>query len=101
MSELRYIKTQQGEIVDLVIATAANYRKFGTHILNDNNLLETIELSCQYQVECIAQRILGDWLKGKGVSPVTWNMLVTVLVKSDLRVLASDIKQQSRSRDKL
>ena len=101
MPELRRFKTQHGEVIDLVTAIGTGYKKFGTLILNDANLVENIELSCQYQVECIVQRILGDWLKGKGASPVTWNTLVTMLEESDLKVLASDIKQHYRSRDEL
>ena len=101
MSELRSFNTQHGEVIDLVTAIGTNFRKFGTLILNDANLVETIELSCQYQVECIIHDILGNWLKGKGALPVTWKTLITMLEKSDLKVLASDIKQQSRSRDEL
>ena len=101
MRELRSFNTQYGEVIDLVTAIGTSYKKFGTLILNDGNLVKNIELSCQYKVECIVHDILSDWLKGKGVSPVTWNTLVTVLEKSDLRVLASDIIQQSRSRDEL
>ena len=101
MSELRSFNTQHGEVIDLVTAIGTSYKKFGTLILNDANLVENIELSCQHQVECIVHDILFLWLKGVGVSPVTWNTLVTVLDESDLKVLASDIKQQSRSRDEL
>ena len=68
---------------------------------HDAKLVENIENSHQYQVEDIVHDISGNWLKGKRTLPVTWNTLVTVLEKSDLKVLASDIKQQNRSRDEL
>ena len=40
----------------------------------------------------IAVAILKVWIEGKGRMPVTWRALVTCLQKTNLNVLADDIK---------
>ena len=103
MTELRSFNTKHRSNIDFVVDIGAtDYRKFGTLILENEKPIKVIEQNCFYQVEYIVHQILAIWLDGNGLSPVTWDTLVTVLKTIGLKVLASDIISQSiRSRDEL
>ena len=60
-----------------------NYLKFGIFLLKDSNGVITDALAEEHhwKAERINMAILQQWLVGKGVMPVTWSTLVTVLQK--------------------
>ena len=59
----------------------ANYLKFGIFLLEDSNgaIVTALENEHLKNAERINVTILQRWLNGKGVKPVTWPSLVTVL----------------------
>ena len=71
----------------------ANYFPFGIILLNDRtgSLVNAIEHDCNRQSGPIVQKILQEWLEGKGV-PVTWDSLVKTLRDIDLSSLADQIQ---------
>ena len=56
----------------------AKYRWFGTFLLNDGTLVDTIEYDCHEKAHRITLKILQEWLLGKG-QPTTWKSLVQML----------------------
>ena len=58
-----------------------NYFKFGIFLLEDSNgvIVQALEKQLHFNAEQINITILQRWLEGKGVKPVTWSTLVTVL----------------------
>ena len=50
-----------------------------------------IEDECRGKPERIVQRILQEWLEGKGL-PVTWESLIQTLRDTDLSVVADEIE---------
>ena len=50
-----------------------------------------IENDCHERTEQIVQRILEEWLQGKGL-PVTWGSLIQTLEDINLTLLANKIK---------
>ena len=72
----------------------ADYRKFGTLLLNDGNgkIVETIEHDCHYQSYSITTKILQKWILGTGKAP-TWRVLVETLRDCKLNVLADQIEK--------
>lgn len=94
MTELRSFKLRNGQTIDFVSKIGTLYKQFGAHILRDKNEVDIIEHGCHYQPKCIVDGILGDWLKGKGRRPVTWGTFAECLEKSNLSLLAEDIRGQ-------
>ena len=41
----------------------------------------------------IVQKILQEWLEGRGLEPVTWETLIKTLRDSDLSALADEVHQ--------
>ena len=73
----------------------ADYRKFGTLLLNDGNgkIVEAIEHDCHYQSYSITTKILQRWILGTG-KPPTWQVLVETLRDCKLNVLADQIQKK-------
>ena len=70
---------------------------FGTLLLNDDNQERVTALARQFGNEAseVNMAILREWLKGSGVTPVTWGKLVEVLKKCRL-----DLAEKIESRFK-
>ena len=94
MTELRSFKLKNGLTVDFVTKIGILYKEFGAHILREKNEVDIIEHGCHFQAKCIVDGILGDWLKGKGKRPVTWGTFVECLEKSNLSLLAEEVRGQ-------
>ncbi len=104
MTQLRSFKLRTGTTIDLVSNIAPDYRKVGQLLLEGSNEVDILEMSNHYQTKDIADRILGDWLNGKGKLPVTWGTLIDVLQESGLSILVYDVNGQllhRSSRDEL
>ena len=67
--------------VNIAEQIGANYLKFGIFLLEDSNgaIVTALENEHLKNAERINVAILQKWLEGKGVKPVTWSTLVTVL----------------------
>ena len=90
---LRHFPVANGHI-DLAEEIGADYEKFGTLLLEDNNgnKVKNIEVSeCGDPVK-ITVEILRQWLQGKGIKPVTWQTLVKCLRDTDLTTLVDNMK---------
>ncbi|CAI8008940.1 hypothetical protein GBAR_LOCUS6078, partial [Geodia barretti] len=57
---------------------ATSHTKFGIFLLNDEtgDKVNIIEYKNRGDPESISRSILGEWLRGKGLLPVTWETLV-------------------------
>ena len=62
-----------------------NYLKFGIILLKDSSgaIVTALENEHQKNAERVNLAMLQKWLEGKGVKPVTWSTLVTVLHKME------------------
>ena len=67
--------------VNIAEQIGVNYLKFGIFLLQDSNGAITAALENEHlkNAERINVAILQKWLEGKGVKPVTWSTLATVL----------------------
>ena len=72
----------------------ADYRKFGTAILNDQKgtIIDIIEHDCNHKSGCINNEIAKKWLNGdKAFQETTWVALISVLCQIEKRNLAIQI----------
>ena len=96
--QLLSFKLRNGERIDFVTKIAGReYRKFGQLLLKDPNVINIHEASCFHKPDCVTDRILGDWINGKGVLPVTWEKLAFILDEAGFHLLAHDIRGQYSS----
>ena len=67
--------------VNIAEQIGVNYFKFGIFLLEDSNgvIVQALEKQLHFNAEQINIAILQRWLEGKGVMPVTWSTLVSVL----------------------
>ena len=72
---------------------STNFHDFGTHLLRDTtgSRVENIEYD-QKAVVKINQKILQEWLKGGGRTPVSWTTLIQVVRQLGLHLLAEKIE---------
>ncbi|XP_064398051.1 uncharacterized protein LOC135344729 isoform X3 [Halichondria panicea] len=105
MTQLRSFKLRTGTTIDFVSGIARDYRKVGQLLLKGSNDVDILEMSYHYQAMDVADRILVDWLSGKGKLPVTWGTLIDVLQECGLSILVYDVEGQlldlHRDRDEL
>ena len=57
------------------------YLRFGIFLLKDSNgaIVEALEMEHRGSAEQINMAIFQRWLQGRGLKPVTWSTLITVL----------------------
>ena len=67
--------------LNITVQVGVKYDKFGAFLLEDTNaaIVEALEVEHTKNAERINMAILKKWLQGKGVKPVTWSTLVSVL----------------------
>ena len=73
-----------------------HYSTFGILLLNDTtgSRLASMEIECTNSPERVTRKILGEWLEGKGLKPVSWETLVKTLRDTELSALADEIQQK-------
>lgn len=73
----------------------ANYNTFGILLLDDTtgSRVAGIQYECRGQPERICQRILQEWLEGRGVVPLSWQTLIRILRQSELITLAEKVQE--------
>ena len=78
---LRELLSFSDKKVNFAQKIGVNYLKFGIFLLEDSNgdITYALEKEHQMKAEEINMAIFKQWLEGKGVKPVTWSTLVTVL----------------------
>ena len=79
--------------IDIIQCVAADYQKFGTLLLGDvdGSRMSAIEKTNNLNSVATSKAILEEWLKGRGVRPVSWNTLVQCLQDAEFNTLADDI----------
>lgn len=67
--------------VNIAEQIGVKYLEFGILLLEDSNgaIVKSLENERHWNAKQINLAILQKWLDGKGVKPVTWSTLVTVL----------------------
>ena len=95
MMELTCFPMAGGEEVDLTEEIGDNYYKFCIHLLEDKTggQISAMEKELGKNAHDINKKIFKLWLEGKGVKPVSWSTLITVLRRIKLITLASDIEK--------
>ena len=70
-----------GEKLNISVLVGAKYAKFGIFLMEDKTgaIVEALEVEHVKNAERITMAILQRWLQGRGLKPVTWSTLVTVL----------------------
>ena len=78
MQELLCFSDQKVNIVEQI---GANYSCFGIFLLEDNTgaIMKALEKEHKVNAQEINMDIFRRWLQGKGMKPVAWSTLVTVL----------------------
>lgn len=75
----------------------ADYRVFGTAILNDQKgtTIERFEHDCNHKSDCVNRKIATKWLSGhKDFQDTTWSALISVLCQIEKRNLAIQISNK-------
>ncbi len=90
--QLRSFKLNDNRVIDIVTEVGSNYKKFGELLLESETEVNIIEMSSHYDPKTIVDKILCEWIAGKGRHPLTWQTLVDTIEESDLRTLASDLR---------
>ena len=69
--------------LNLAVQVGAKYSTFGIFLLEDKTgaIVEALEIEHVKNAERINMTILQQWLQGKGLKPVTWSTLLSVLKK--------------------
>ena len=90
---LRHFPVKDGS-VDIAEKIGTDYKHFGTLLLNDidGSKVNNIEMSKRGDPVGITAEILEQWLQGRGITPVTWQTLITCLRNMKMIVLADGIK---------
>ena len=67
--------------LNIAVQVGMKYDKFGVFLLEDTNgvIVEALKVEHMKNAERINMTVLKTWLQGKGVKPVTWSTLVSVL----------------------
>ena len=80
-------------LLDRIVNKAGERDTVGTSLLNDltGDKLANIEENKRGHAQSINREILRLWLKGEGLTPVTWNTLITALLKAKLKTLAAEV----------
>ncbi|KAL5505200.1 hypothetical protein EMCRGX_G006599 [Ephydatia muelleri] len=70
-----------GEKLNISVLAGAKYAKFGIFVMEDKTgaIVEALVVEHVKNAERITMAILQRWLQGRGLKPVTWSTLVTVL----------------------
>ena len=75
----------------------ADYRTFGTAILNDQKgtIIDAIEHDCNHKSDCISRKIATKWLNGhRDFQDTTWSTLISILCQIEKRNLAVQISNK-------
>ena len=72
----------------------SNYSQFGILLLNDPNGTNVSNIEHKHRGDAvqISTEILREWATGRGMKPVSWKTLTTVLHNIELGTLASEIE---------
>ena len=75
--------SELSEKLNIPVQVGAKYSTFGVSLLEETNaaIVEAFEEEYRGNAKQINMAILQQWLQGKGVKPVTWSTLVSVLQK--------------------
>jgi hypothetical protein len=81
--------------VNLAEKIATAYTPFGILLLKDESGDRTDAIVKEHRGRAvdINQAIFRVWVKGKGLTPVSWSTLVGVLEDMGLNILAGDVKK--------
>ena len=94
MIQLLHFKPKTGASVNIAESIGTYYKIFGVCLLDNHNQVSNHEHGCYMKPVCTVVETLGDWLNGKGKTPVTWSTLVKCVEVSGLSALAGDITGQ-------
>ena len=88
------LKKANGDTVDVLQDLGGDYQRFGTIILEDKKgtIMEDINES-HSKPNDRKMEIMRRFINGKGMKPVTWRTVVTVLNEMKLTELVSDIEE--------
>ena len=88
------LKKANGDEVDVLQDLGGDYQTFGTIILEDKRgaIMEDINDN-HSRANDRKREIMRRFINGKGMKPVTWRTVVTVLNEMRLTELVSDIEE--------
>ena len=83
MQELLCFSDQK---INIAVQVGAKYSTFGIFLLEDETgaIVKALKMQFLGDAEEIIMAILTKWLQGKGMKPVAWSTLVTVLQRINL-----------------
>ena len=92
LPQLLKFQAKSGEI-NIPERIGTQYKTFGIFLLNDDNGAK-VEAIAKEEGESkqINIKILSKWLQGEGMQPPTWSTIIEALKKSNLAVLAENIR---------
>ena len=68
---------------------ATRWYSLGLQLLDNNSILDRIKLNNQGDVECCCNEMFKKWLEMR--PDASWNQLIEVLIKLDLKSAASQL----------
>ena len=81
----------QGKVVKVIDAVAHRWERFATRLHFTFGDIKRIEKECRSQPVDACQHVVGEWLSGKGRTPISWSTVIEVLEEIDLSELAKNL----------
>ena len=87
--------TQSGGVVDIIERAAVTHWYLGIFLLADDagDVMESIEAQYKPDPVQITRAVFRRWLKGRGLTPVSWATLISLLKVIELNVMAKQIEE--------
>ena len=84
----------QGEqkTVRVIARVAPIWERFATRLHFEFHDIMRIEKDCHFQSLTSSQRMIMEWLNGKGRQPTTWATVIKALKECELSEVARDIE---------
>ncbi len=85
-----------GTSLNIIKSIGPNYKAFLSRLLDDryDTTVRSLEAQYRHNPEDIVRSGLQDWVRGPGLLPKSWRVLIQTLTETGLNTLADDIKRK-------
>ena len=94
--QLYRLQGRSGHTVSVIQTAAPRWRRLAYSLHLPGAVVDSIELSSQFQAETACERALRHWMTTATRQPVVWGTLLQALRDADLNTLATDLEHVLR-----
>lgn len=86
---------QENKTINIIVEIGDRYRELGILLLNDDSGAKTNAIIAKFREDPfhINLEVLMQWIRGSGITPVTWETFVAKLKSVRLAELAKEIEK--------